>query len=82
MPLMPSKENAEYIIDQLFGVSIDEFLVVKKKLTIMGISLKYLIEFLDRSEVQLYAEQCDKIAVLENKLRRINEFVNKENENG
>lgn len=51
--------------EMIFGLDTNELLNVKRKLDILGVELKDITEFLDRSEVQLFAEMKVEIKSLQ-----------------
>ena len=62
-------------IKSVFGIPVDDVLMVRQKLTVLGIEMKDVIEFLDRDEIQLFAEMKNKINHLERRIRNIKKEV-------
>ena len=62
-------------IKSVFGIPVDDVLMVRKKLTVLGIEMKDVIEFLDRDKIQLFAEMKNKINNLERRIQNIKKEV-------
>jgi len=58
-------------MDMVFGLDMKEILDIKQKLDILGINLKDLCNYMDRSEIQLFAEMKCEIKRLEKKLHDV-----------
>lgn len=63
--------DPEYMV----GLKIDDLLEVSKRLKILGLDIKDILEFLDRREVVILGEKERKIKHLQYQLRKIKDFV-------
>ena len=61
--------------EYLVGLKIDDLLEVSKRLKILGLDIKDILEFLDRREVVILGEKERKIKHLQYQLRKIKDFV-------
>jgi len=62
-------------IKSVFGIPVDDVLMVRQKLTVLGIEMEDVIEFLDRDKIQLFAEMKNKINHLERRIQNIKKEV-------
>ncbi len=57
--------------EKLFGLDVEQLLLVRKKLQVLGIDLVDIHDFLDRDAVQLQAQQAARVHALEKELDKI-----------